>query len=286
MSDQLISAPESTDRAHVEPLGYLASRDEVVGKDYAYAAYKETDTRTRKWHLKIKATATTGTSLDPDHPSVRSNMAKNAIAGRMFAPFGFGIEPKDDDARLVENRLWFDEELQPQKVSMHVVTRDADGAPKEEQTVEFPWPARPGLPAPVLKAPKSSTSQEIAELAYVCSYDPFVDKDYAYLAYTEKNLRTGKWLLRIIAKSTVGARLDPDHPALKSMIDKATDEGSDHAFFGHHQVPMGNDPRKVEMRLYFDADRQPTRVEIEVVTRTIWGEPAEPVLARFDWPSP
>jgi hypothetical protein len=284
MSERLIQPPESTDRAQIEDLAYVESRDEVVGKDYAYAAWKETDTRTGKWRLRIQGTVTAHTNLDPFHPSVRSNMAKAAVAGQMYSVFGFQMKPRDDDARLVENRLHFDEELRPQRVTIHLVTRNGDGTPKEEQTAEFPWPAEPTEPAPVLVAPKSSDRLKVTELAYVNSYDPFIDRDYAYLAYTERNPVSGKWSLKIKAKSTVGASLDPAHPALKAMIDKAADAGEEYAIFGGRLEPKEGDPRKAESRLYFDADRKPVRVEIEVVTRRIDGTATEPQIVSFDWP--
>ena len=286
MADPLVSAPASTERAAIEPLGYLQSRDEVVGTDYAYAAWKETNPETGKWHLRIKATVTAHTNLDPDHPSVRTNMAKAAVAGRMYSVFGFNLVPKDDDPRLVENRLHFDGELRPERVTMHLVTRKADGSPTEEQVVEFPWPAPAAAPAPVIAAPKSTDRLEITPLGYVNSYDPFIDKDYGFVAYTERKPDTGKWVLKVGAKSTAGASLDPEHTAFQSMIDKAADAGADHAVFGFRLEPKADDPRKVEKRLYFDAERKPTRVEIEVVTRRIDGTPTKPQVASFAWPAP
>jgi len=285
MADRLIDVPESTDRARVEPLGYIVSRDDVVGKDYAYAAWKETDPRTEKWRLRIKATVTAHTNLDPDHASVRSNMAKAAVAGRTYSVFGFQLTPREDDPRLVENRLHFDEELVPQRVSLHLVTRNRDGSAKEEQVAEFPWPAEPGEPAHVISPPKSTDRLEITELAYLNAYDPIVDKDYGFTAYVERKPDSGKWQLRIGAKSTAGASLDPDHASFRTRIDQAADAGDDHVCFGFRMEPKPDDPRKVENRLYFDADRQPTRVEIEVVTRRIDGTAREPLVASFDWPS-
>jgi len=284
MADQFVTAPESTDRAHVESLGYIASRDEVIGKDYAYAVWKETNPETGKWRLRIKGTVTAHTNLDPDHPSVRSNTAKAAVAGQMYSVFGFQMKPRDDDPRLVENRLHFDEDLRPLRVSLHLVTRNGDGSPKAEQVFEFPWPAEPTEAAPVIQAPKSTDRLENTELAYLNLYDPFADKDYGFVAYTERKPDTGKWLLKIRAKSTAGASLDPDHPALRSMIDKAADAGADHAIFGFRMEPKPDDPRKVENRLFFDSDRKPTRVEIEVVTRRIDGSATETQIVRFDWP--
>jgi len=246
--------------------------------------WKETNPETGKWYLIIKATVTAHTKLDPDHPSLRTNMARAAVSGQMHSVFGFNFQTSDDDCRVVENRLHFDEDLNPQKVTMHLVTRNADGTPKEERTIEFPWPAEPGEEQQVITPPKSSDRLEVTQLAYLSSYDPFIDKDYAYVAYTEKRPDTGKWVFRIGAKSTAGAQLDPGHTAFASMIDKAAAEGRDHMVFGFHLEPRGDDPRKVQNRLYFDGDRKPTHVEIEVITRRIDGSATEPGIARFEWP--
>ena len=39
---QIVSAPDSTASTEVEALGYLASYDAVIDRDYAYAVWKET----------------------------------------------------------------------------------------------------------------------------------------------------------------------------------------------------------------------------------------------------
>ena len=285
MSDQLVSAPESTDRETIEPFGYIESHDDVVDKTYAYAVWKSTNPETGKWYLNIKATVTAHTKLDPDHPSVRTNMAKAAVNGQMYSVFGFNFQTKDDDKRVVENRLHFDENLKPLRVTMHLVTRNADESPKEEQTIEFPWPGEDKEEEQKITPPKSSDHTEVTQLAYLNSYDPFIDKDYAYVAYTEKKTATGAWVFKISAKSTAGAQLDPNHSSFQSMIDKAAAAGQDHMVFGFQLEPKDDDPRKVQKRLYFDGDKKPTHVEIEVITRKIDGSPTEPKIARIDWPA-
>ena len=102
MADRLINPPESTDRAHVESLGYIAATDEVLGKDYAYAAWKETDPRTGKWKLKIRGNLTAHTSLDPDHPHFWTHLALKLA--RNHVPF-FQM-----DERRSGKRTWLDGE--------------------------------------------------------------------------------------------------------------------------------------------------------------------------------
>jgi hypothetical protein len=138
-SDQLVSPPKSTDSAKVTQLGYIHSYDGVVDKDYAYVAYKEENPR--GWRLKILGKVTAGTAIDPSHPSFRSNMAAAARKGEDHILIGFSMTPKsDDDPRLVQNRVFFDEDLVPSHVEMHLVTRKASGKPTELQVVRFDWP--------------------------------------------------------------------------------------------------------------------------------------------------
>jgi hypothetical protein len=281
----LVSAPASTDRAQIEPLGYFESHDAMVNKDYAYAVYKETNPANEKWYLKIKATCTAGTSLDPDHPSVRKNISEAAKAGKDYIVFGFNLVPKGDDPRLVENRMYFDENLNPTKVSMHLITRNADGSPTPEQTINFDWPGEIKEQPQLLTPPKSTDRIKYTELAYMNSYDVITDKDYAYLAYKEERTDTGNWMLRITAKSTAGGSIDPNHALFKKNLDEAAAKGLNYMKFGFNLEPKGEDPRLVENRLYFDDSKNPTHIEMHVITRKADGSPTEKKVAKFDWPA-
>ena len=287
MSDQkqLVSAPESTDRAKIEPLGYFASHDAIAKKDYAYAVWKETNTSNDKWYLKIKATCTAGTSLDPEHSSVRQNIANAAKAGKDYVVFGFNMVPKGDDHRLVENRMYFDENLNPTRVSMHLITRKEDGSPTDEQVIKFDWPGEIKEKEQVIFPPKSTDSVKITQLAYINSYDVITNKDYAYVAYKEEKTDTGKWTLRISAKSTAGGAIDPDHALFKKNLEDAASKGENYMVFGFNLVPKGDDPRLVENRLYFDESKNPTHIEMHVVTRKADGSPTEKQMAKIDWPA-
>ena len=95
---------------------------------------------------------------------------------------------------------------------------------------------------------------------------------------------TGKFTIKIKAKSTAGASLDPSHPSFANNIEKAAKEGLDHMIFGFHMEPKDEDPRLVENRVYFDGDRNPTRVEIQVIVRKADGSAKERQVAEFAWP--
>jgi hypothetical protein len=287
MSDdkQLVSAPESTDRAKIEPLGYFASHDAIANKDYAYAVFKETNTSNDKWYLKIKATCTAGTSYDPEHSSVRQNISNAAKDGKDYVVFGFNLVPKGDDPRLVENRMYFNSDLNPERVSMHLITRKEDGSPTDEQVIKFDWPGEIKEKEQVIFPPKSTDRVKITELAYINSYDVIVNKDYGYVAYKEEKTDTGKWMLRISAKCTAGASIDPEHASFKANLDKAASQGQKYWVFGFNLVPKGDDPRLVENRLYFDDSVNPTHIEIHVITRKADGSPTDEQVAKIDWPA-
>ncbi|MHC4777959.1 MAG: hypothetical protein ACYTFG_05195 [Planctomycetota bacterium] len=289
VAEPLIRPPESTDRAVITPLGYIESHDGVLDKTYAYAAYKEENPSTGKWYFKIKAKETAGTSLDPSHPSFRSNMAKAAVKGDDFVPVGFHMTPKEGDARLVENRLHFDKDLSPTRIEIHLATRSADGSPAGEKVlpIEWPAPAGAGEEAPQrIPLPKSSSSVEVEQLGYVDSYDVIADKDYAYLAYREIRPDSGKWSIKIKAKSTAGASIDPEHPSFQKALAEGAKKGESYVPWGFRLAPKEDDPRMVETRILFDEGRNPLKVEIHVVTRWADGSAKAEQVGEFPWPSP
>ncbi len=281
----MITLPKDSDRAVHKELGYFESHDAIAKKDYAYLAFTETNPDTGKWYLQIKATCTAHTKLDPDHPSVRTNMSKAAVEGKDYIIFGFNFPTKDDDPRLVENRLYFDNDLAPIRVVMDLQTRNEDGSPTDKQTIEFNWPGEPKGPEQLLALPKSNDRKEYIQLAYLNSYDVMVDKDYAYLAYQEKDVASGKWVLRITAKCTAGGMVDPAHPSFVNNVNAAKDKGDDYWVFGFNLVSKDDDPRLVENRLFYDGDGNPTKVEIHVITRNGDGSAKPELVEAFDWPS-
>ncbi|MHC5038087.1 MAG: hypothetical protein ACYTHM_12290 [Planctomycetota bacterium] len=284
--DHLVKPPASSDRAKITPLGYIEARDEPTNKAYAWAVWRE-EQAGGTWRFVTKGNSTGGTRLDPAHPSFRSNMAKAAVKGLNHILVGFSMTPKGGDARKAETRIDFDDDLNPLRVELRVAMRNADGSPKEEKVLALPWPAPEGAgepPAPVVGAPKSTDARPVEELAYLNAYDVIADKDYGYVAYKETQASTGKWTLKIKAKSTAGASLDPNHPSFKKNIEAASGKGEDHVVFGFRLEPKEEDPRLVENRLYFDASRKPERVEIHLVTRNADGSAKDRQTASFPWP--
>ena len=66
---------------------------------------------------------------------------KAANEGKDYITTGFSLTPKDNDPRLVENRVYFDKSLNPTRVEIHIVTRNVDGSPTEKKVARFKWPA-------------------------------------------------------------------------------------------------------------------------------------------------
>ncbi|MEN8150675.1 MAG: hypothetical protein ABFS86_12705 [Planctomycetota bacterium] len=138
---QIVSAPESTSTTEIEPLGYLASYDAVIDRDYAYAFWKETKTSDGSFTIRFKGACTGGGKLDPGHPSFRSNLAAAARNGEEHVVLGFSMKPSESDPRQVELRTFFDTKtLAPQHMEAHLVTRYADGSPTEPQVLRMDWP--------------------------------------------------------------------------------------------------------------------------------------------------
>jgi hypothetical protein len=289
MSDdakQLVDPPRSTDSTKVTQMGYFSTYDAIAGKDYAFVAYLEEKVATGKWQFKVKSKCTAGSVMDPDQPWVMRAISDAAKKKLDFITFGFNMEPKDDDARCVENRVHFNEALKPTSIVMRLIVRGEDGSPTGEKTLTFDWPG----PADEqekkhLAPPKTTDRSVITELGYVNSYDVIVNKNYAYLAYKEENASTGKWQLKIKALVTAGTTIDPFNPSLKRNLEKAASEGKEFITWGFNLSSKDDDPRLVETRIYVGEDAGPARVEQHVRTRNADGSATDKKVMTIDWPS-
>lgn len=141
MSDQVVHAPKSSPHMEVEQLAYLESFDAVADKDYAYVVYKETKTDSGKWVIRIKGSVTAGTVFDPDATALKGAFKKAAGHEEPYLVWGFNLLPKDNDPRLVENRVLIDGDGNPTALEIHLITRKADHSARDEQVATVPWPA-------------------------------------------------------------------------------------------------------------------------------------------------
>ncbi len=139
-NDQVIPAPKSSTAREVEQLAYLESFDAVVDKDYAYVVYKETKTDSGKWVIRIKASVTAGAVFDPDGSALKSAMRKAAGHDEPHVVWGFNLQPKAGDPRLVENRIILGSDGSPSALEVYLITRKADSSARESHIATIAWP--------------------------------------------------------------------------------------------------------------------------------------------------
>jgi hypothetical protein len=140
MFEQSIPLPKSSSHTEYEQLAYLESFDAVVDKLYAMLVYKETKVDSGKWVIRIKPSVTAGTVFDPDNVSLQNGLRKAAAHKEEYLVWGFNLTPKDDDPRLVENRILFDDKGSPTAIEIHLITRNADGSAMDEIVETVQWP--------------------------------------------------------------------------------------------------------------------------------------------------
>lgn len=282
---QLATAPKSDSRTEVSQLAYIDARDEIQGKDYGCVVYKETDKRSGEWELKVrlKGGISRTTSIKPDTSSFRRAMAEAALEGREYFLWGYHMSPGQEDARRIENRIYFSDTGRPESLQVHLVMRNRDGSPKEARIAKVKWPE--GEDEKLLSAPESSGSTQVRELAYLDSYDVMAARTYAYLAYQETDRKSGKWKVTINGNVTASTTIDPESGPLRRKIKDAAKVGKKYVVWGFHMEPSEKDPRLVEMRVFFGKSLKPSAVEIHLITRQADGGPGERQVARFDLPA-
>jgi hypothetical protein len=136
---QAIDLPKSSSSILYEQLGYIDSFDAVVDKLYAFLIYKETSTDNKKWVVRIKSSVTAGAVFDPENKSLQSAIQKAHAHKQAYVVWGFNLVPKGDDPRLVENRIFYDENGEFSKFEVHLVTRDNEGKALPEKVVTINW---------------------------------------------------------------------------------------------------------------------------------------------------
>ena len=132
--------------------------------------------------------------------------------------------------------------------------------------------------------PKSSASIEYEQLGYLESFDAVVDKLYAFLIYKETKTDSGKWVVRIKGSVTAGSVFDSDNRSLENAIRKAQAHGEEYIVWGFNLTQGDNEKRLVENRLFFNADCEPTKIEIHLITRDPEGNPLPEKMVSADWP--
>jgi hypothetical protein len=136
MSNQLVTAPESTDSAKIETLGYVEAYDAVLNGDYAFVAYKETDSG-GDWRVRIKGLQTAGAVFEP--AMIKSQARAAGAQGKPWFQWGYSFDPSESDPRNIQFRVHVTNG-KASAIEMYVQCRKFDGSADAAQSVQFAWP--------------------------------------------------------------------------------------------------------------------------------------------------
>jgi|SRR5882724_10666391 len=137
MTKPLIEAPTSDSNYRYQTLGYVAAYDAVTNCDYAFVAFKETDSR-GEWRVRIKSSATAGAVFE--QAAMRSKARETGAQGKPWFQWGYSIDPSAGHARNIQFRVHV-QGGQPSEIEMLVQLRKFDGSADEARSVKFAWPA-------------------------------------------------------------------------------------------------------------------------------------------------
>lgn len=134
---QLVDTPANVPGgAQYQQLAYVDAYDAVLNCDYAFVAYKETDSW--GWRVRIKSTQTAGAVFEPD--AMRTNARSTGAQGKPWFQWGYSFDPSASDPRNIQFRVHV-AGGQPREIEIVVQLRKADGTADAPKSVKFPWPA-------------------------------------------------------------------------------------------------------------------------------------------------
>ncbi len=135
---QLIETPANVPGgATYQHLAYVDAYDAVLSCDYAFVAYKETDSN-GDWRVRIKSSQTAGAVFEP--AMMKSNARSTGAQGRSWFQWGYSFDPSAGDVRNIQFRVHV-KDGQPSEIEMLVQLRKFDGTADAAKSVKFPWPA-------------------------------------------------------------------------------------------------------------------------------------------------
>lgn len=135
---QLIDLPANVPGgASYQQLAYVDAYDAVLNLDYAFLAYKETDS-SGAWRVRIKSSQTAGAVFEPD--AMRTNARSAGAQGKPYFTWGYSFDPSSGDPRNIQFRVHV-AGGQPSAIEMFVQLRKFDHSADAAKTVTFPWPA-------------------------------------------------------------------------------------------------------------------------------------------------
>jgi len=133
----LIEAPASDASHKYDTLGYVDAYDAVLNCDYAFVAYKETDSN-GDWRVRIRSSQTAGAVFEP--AAMRSKARETAAQGKPWFQWGYSFDPSEGDPRNIQFRVHV-AGGQASEIEMFVQLRNADDTADAAKSVRFGWPA-------------------------------------------------------------------------------------------------------------------------------------------------
>ncbi len=137
MITQLITAPASDSNYRYETLGYIDGYDAMLNCDYAFVAYKETDS-SGEHRVRIRSSQTAGAVFEP--AAMRSKARETGAQGKPWFQWGYSFDPSPSDPRNIQFRVHV-ENGQAKEIEMLVQLRKFDGSADTAKSVRFTWPA-------------------------------------------------------------------------------------------------------------------------------------------------
>lgn len=135
---QLIETPASIPGgAQYQHLAYVDAYDAVLNIDYAFVAYRETDS-SGDWRVRIKSSQTAGGVFEP--AAMKGSARAAGAQGKEWFQWGYSFDPSAGDARCIQFRVHV-KDGQPSEIEMSVQLRKFDGSADTPKSVKFPWPA-------------------------------------------------------------------------------------------------------------------------------------------------
>jgi hypothetical protein len=136
MPTQLIEAPASDSNYRYEQLAYIEAYDAVINCDYAFLAYKETDSSGSR--VRIRSSQTAGAVFEPG--AMCSKARETSAQGKSWFQWGYSFDPSPSDLRNIQFRVHV-ANGQPAELELLVQLRKADGSADEAKSVSVTWPA-------------------------------------------------------------------------------------------------------------------------------------------------
>ena len=135
---QLVDTPANiSGGAQYQQLAYVDAYDAVLNADYAFVAYKESDSN-GDWRVRINSSQGAGAVFEP--AIMKSNARSTGAQGKPWFQWGYSFDQSADDARWIQFRVHVVEGL-PSEIEIFVQLRKFDGKADAPKSVKFLWPA-------------------------------------------------------------------------------------------------------------------------------------------------